>query len=83
MVCSYGMDEKIGLGTVEYSAHSSPYFSQIRDRVNEILKEEFEKAKAAISENRKAMDKLVDVLLVKNQLKGKEIDEILSGLAKR
>ena len=41
------------------------------------------KARKAISDNRAAVDKLVETLMLKNHIKGPEIDEILSALIKK
>ncbi len=78
MICVYGMDEKIGLSTTDLSHIDSSYYSKIKERINEILLIELNNAKKAISDNKLALDKLVEVLMEKNQLKGKEIDKILS-----
>ena len=78
MICSYGMDETVGFSSVDLAAiQGSPYYQTIRVRVNEILSTEFEKAKKVISTNRAAVDKLVEILLMKNNMKGSEIDEVL------
>lgn len=83
IICSYGMDEKIGLAVVGTGAVDSAYYSKIRDRINEILACEFEQAKKLISQNIVAMDKMVKVLMEKNHLKGSEIDKIFSSACKR
>ncbi len=83
IICSYGMDEKVGLAVVSPGAVDSAYYSKIRDRINEILAVEFEKAKKLISENIVAMDNMVKVLMEKNHLKGSEIDKIFSKACKR
>ncbi|WP_300347372.1 hypothetical protein [uncultured Oscillibacter sp.] len=61
----------------------SAYYSEIRKRVNDILTYEFMKAREAVEKNRSAVDKLVETLLLKNHIKGPEIDEILSAFIKR
>ena len=83
MICVYGMDEKIGLSTINLSTLDSIYHSRIRDRVNEILSIEFEKTKKLISENIDAMNNMVQVLMEKNHLKGSEIEKIFSSASKR
>lgn len=84
MICSYGMDDVIGLGCVDIrNLSSSAYYSEIRKRVNDILTYEFMKAREAVEKNRSAVDKLVETLLLKNHIKGSEIDEILSAFIKR
>ena len=78
MICSYGMDEEIGFSSIDLdSIQNSSYYQTIRLRVNEILQAEFEKAKKTIAENKAAIDKLVEILLTKNHMKGGEIDEVL------
>lgn len=78
MICSYGMDDKIGLATINLDAlHSSEYYSIVKARVNEIISKEFVITKALIEQNKEAIDKLVEVLLKKSSIKGSEIDQIL------
>ena len=76
MICSYGMDEKLGMSVVDPSCVSDSYQSKIRDRVNEILENELKNAIKQISENKAAIDALVNVLMDKNHLNGDEIDKI-------
>ena len=84
MICSYGMDEKVGLASVELRGmENSNYASVIRNRVNEVLNEEYEKTMQAVLANKTAIDKIVEALLAKNQLKGNEIDEIFANYAKK
>jgi ATP-dependent Zn protease len=79
MICSYGMDEEIGLSTIDLSvAANSEYYSKIVMRINERLKEELKIAENIISKNRKAIDELVRELMNKNSLKGDEIERILN-----
>ncbi|MGN1372498.1 MAG: AAA family ATPase [Candidatus Coproplasma sp.] len=78
MICSYGMDEKMGLCTLNLSEVSrSPYYAQILERVNQRLNEEFANAKAIIERNKEGVDRLVSELLSKNALKGNEIEAVL------
>lgn len=79
MICTYGMDEKIGLSTVNLHDSDSLYCSKVRDRINEILSIEFEKAKKAVSDNIEVMNNLVRILLEKSHLKGNEIEKIFSN----
>ncbi|MBQ6921463.1 MAG: cell division protein FtsH, partial [Clostridia bacterium] len=79
MICVYGMDEDIGLSTINIRESDSLYYSKIRDKINKILSVEFEKAKKAISDNINAMNNLVKVLMEKNHLKSNEIEKIFSG----
>ena len=79
MICVYGMDEDIGLSTINIRESDSLYYSKIRDKINKILSVEFEKAKKAISDNINAINNLVKVLMEKNHLKSNEIEKIFSG----
>lgn len=84
LICTYGMDEKIGLGSIDTTKIMyTPYYSVIRDRVNEILDEQLQIAKRAITACRAAIDELVSVLLDNNKLKGEQIDEILKKFVDR
>ena len=76
MICSYGMDEKLGLASVDgEEAMSAPY----TERVNEILKEEMEASVTAIREHREILDRFVTALLEKNHLKGDEIEKLFKA----
>ena len=84
LICTYGMDEQLGLGCVDLSKLMyTPYYSVVRERTNRILAEQFDITVKAISDNKHALDLLVEALLQKNKLRGEEIDEILKGSAKR
>lgn len=83
MICSYGMDETVGLGSVDLrSISSAPHYAKIVARVNELLAREFNTVKCAIEQHREAIDELVKVLLEKNALKSNEIEEILKKTVK-
>ncbi|MBQ4268387.1 MAG: AAA family ATPase [Clostridia bacterium] len=84
MICYYGMDEKIGLASVDLGAMAnSEYASVVRERVNEVLNEEYAKTVAAVLENKAAIDKIVEALMEKNQMKGDEIDAIFKKYANK
>lgn len=78
MICTYGMDEEIGLGTFNSQFMNSPYYGTIRSRISTILKEEFTKTIEALKNHKAVIDELVLELLEKNHLKGNEIAEILN-----
>lgn len=79
MICRYGMDEKIGMSSIDLEEiKHSPYYTTVISRVNEILQEQLEFTKRIIEANKQAIDNLVVALLEQNSLKQKEIDEILS-----
>lgn len=82
IICNYGMDESMGLAVVtENEAADGIMAQKIRDAVNDILKTELEKAKELLIVNRAAVDKIVEVLLVKNHLSSEEINSIFSAYA--
>jgi ATP-dependent Zn protease len=79
ILCTYGMDEKLGMASVSREEiASSAYGATVRARINEILEEQLELAIELIRKNRVALDKLVDLLMEKNHVKGDEIDAVLS-----
>ncbi len=80
MICTYGMDEKLGLATIDLDHLSGAEKVEIRTRVNEILSQELAYTQDIISKNRDLMDKLVAELMEKTHLKGDEIDAILSSM---
>ena len=84
MICSYGMDENIGLAVVQENEIENSFMSQkVREAVNKVLSDELSKAKKILSDNRVALDKIVEVLLKENHLSSNMIDEIFSQNAKR
>ena len=83
MICRYGMDAKMGLAAITAAPANAPYYGEIRARINEILDGELRRAVELIGKNRPAMDALIAALVEKNQLKGDEIDAILSKNATR
>ena len=84
MICSYGMDETVGMGSVDLQKiTSSPHFAQIVNRINEVLAREFAFVKRAIEDNRGAIDGLVAALMERNALKACEIEGILNNSVKR
>ena len=79
MICNYGMDEEFGLAVLDRSSlMNSSYYETVRKRLNEILSDEFNKAVGIIGKNRAAMDALVDALIQRNHLNGREIAHILT-----
>lgn len=82
IVCNYGMDESMGLAVISENEAADGYLaSKIRDAVNNILKNELDNAKELLLANRAAVDKIVEVLLIKNHLGSDEIDAIFSAYA--
>lgn len=80
IVCNYGMDESMGLAVISESEAADGYIAgKIRDAVNNILQAELDNAKKLLLANRNAVDKIVEVLLVKNHLGSEEIEAIFSA----
>ncbi len=76
MLCVYGMYNEFGISHVDSKGRGAEEL--IRAKVNEILFGELERAKEIIKKHRVAIDALVEALVDKNQLRGVEIDAILS-----
>ena len=76
MICHYGMDDTVGMSYID---HRSELPAAIRERVNQLLREELANAVALIEKNRNAMDALVDELIRKNHLKEQEIDAVIKA----
>lgn len=79
MLCSYGMDEELGLSVVDERLAGDAYIGEIRTKVNQILSEQLQFAVSAIEEHSAVLDRMVDELMVKNHLKESEINAIFSG----
>lgn len=77
IVCNYGMDDTVGLAVVQDNELLDGVMAQqVRNAVNDILKNELESAKTILKDNQIAIEKIVEELLHKNYLNSKEIDEI-------
>lgn len=84
IVCNYGMDENVGLAVVQESELSDGVMAQqVRNSVNNILRNELESAKNILKENQIAIEKIVEELLQKNHLSSNEIDKIFSTYAEK
>lgn len=79
MICSYGMNEEFGLAVISSAEAAGELSIELRNAVNKILSAEMTKAVRLISDNRKAIDALVERLITDNYLTGPEINEILSS----
>ena len=78
MICSYGMDDIIGMAVLSPDeALKSPFAEKIITRISEIIKEELDAAIQTISKNTDKIDLLVTALLEKNKLSKEEIENIL------
>ncbi len=78
IICYYGMDEEVGIGVIRRDERSSNSYAPVRQRVNAILAEELKITVELLTAYKDALNKLVDELLLKNNLKGEDIDRILS-----
>lgn len=78
MLCTYGMDETIGLAVAD-SSHPDVMLN-IQDRVNEILKTQLDEAIHLIEANRSVMDNMVSLLLKFNNLKRADIDKLFANM---
>lgn len=75
MICSYGMDDQVGLavmGQQEAAANLA-----VNRRVNEILGEEMKNTVELIGKNKIRIDRMVDALMKKNKLTAEEMEELL------
>lgn len=76
IVCKYGMDGEIFV--VSDEDLKNPYYAQmIHEKVVGILNDQMELTSDQISRNRKAIEKLAEALLEKNQLNRDDIDDIM------
>ncbi len=83
MLCSYGMDEEIGLLPIDTTnLELSPIYEEIRKRMRVIIQEEFAKTVEMIQQNKDSIDCLVQALLEKNKLTSNEIDRLLTNVRK-
>ncbi len=77
LVCSYGMDDSIGLGVIAPEMiYTGPLAVEIRKSVNNILSEELQKAITKITNNRRSIDKMVKALIEKTHLTGDDVQAI-------
>ncbi|MBQ5824380.1 MAG: hypothetical protein IIW48_06180, partial [Clostridia bacterium] len=80
IVCSYGMDSDVGLAVIgENELASGEMSREVRTAVNNILSEELNVAKNLLTDNKVAIEKIVEELLHKNHLTSTEIDRIFSA----
>lgn len=86
MICRYGMNEEFGLlSTPELfkyaEAMSSPVYLRVNESASKILKEQMEKTKKLLEENRKYLDTVSKTLLDKNRLYRKDLEAILPPIS--
>jgi len=98
MICELGMSEKIGLAVVEEVSehpflgkrlgqessvlHSEQTAKDIDEEIKKTLNKSYEKAKKIIENNITAFDKIVSLLLSKENLTGKEVVKIIKRMKK-
>ncbi len=91
MVCEYGMSEK--LGPITYGRKVGPVFlakelaeernyseavaAQIDESVRKIVDESYDRATTMLTENREALDRLVEYLLERETLNQSEVEAII------
>lgn len=80
MICKYGMDSSFGIGVLGNQDSSAN--SGVALRVNEMLREELDKAVEAIRANTARIDRLVNELMAKNKLSGQEVGILLNEYGK-
>jgi len=97
MICSFGMNEKIGpvslsdddhdvfLGRdfVQRREYSEKKAQEIDEEVARILGERYEQALQMLSENRDLLDRITDALLERETLDGSELKLLIEGKALR
>ena len=76
IVSSYGMDEDFGLAAEAQA--EGPMTPEVRSAVNRILKEQMQQAIRLVAENKSTIDALVEALMAKNHLSGKQIAQIMT-----
>ncbi len=81
IICTYGMDEKFGLAVIDAKDARGELAREVREAVNGILSAELENAKRLISENRAAIDAMVERLLSENHLTAEQIRAIFEAHA--
>ena len=78
MICSYGMDEGIGMAVLSNEeATKGPLAEKITRRISEIIEEELKQTIQTISKGKSLINKLVEQLLAKNKLTREEMEDIL------
>lgn len=78
MICSYGMDEEIGMAVLsDEEATKGPMAKKIIRRISEIIEKELGETIQTISKRKNKVNKLVEQLLEKNKLTKEEIEDIL------
>ena len=83
IICNYGMDDELGLASIDpQEAKNGGLAYDIRRSVNKILDQEMKNAVRLISENKAAVDALVEKLMSVNHLTGNEIKRLFEEIVK-
>jgi ATP-dependent Zn protease len=82
MICRYGMDEEFGLLAApelfKYAeAISSPVYQQVSHAAMKILKEQMERTRSLLEQNRVHLDAVARALLEKNRLYRTDLEKLL------
>ncbi|MBS3758730.1 MAG: ATP-dependent zinc metalloprotease FtsH [Desulfobacterales bacterium] len=80
---SYGQqDEQIFLGReiAQHRDYSEETANLIDSEISRIVKESYQRAKDLLTENRDVLDKLAEMLLEKETVMGKELDELIYSM---
>jgi ATP-dependent metalloprotease FtsH len=79
MICSYGMDDETGpVFLSDDEATRGPLAGKITERISAIIRRELARAIETLSEQKPAIDRLVERLLEKNKLTKEEIEQLLA-----
>ena len=83
MICSYGMDDEFGLSVVNSDAALSGELSaEVREKVNALLSAELKSVINILTENKSALDALVEKLMQQSYMTGDDIEKVLEGVAR-
>lgn len=80
MICSYGMDEEVGMAVLSTEeATKGPLAEKITRRISRMIEDELKLTIEMIAGGKPHIDKLVEQLLDKNKLTKEEMENIFSG----
>ncbi len=80
MICTWGMSEEFGLSVIDINrVDATSLGDDVRKVVNDLLKRELRNVTEILRQNKAKLDALVDALLERSQLTGKEITEVFES----